>query len=154
MAAKHWWGKRDAVSARLRLEVEAVRNHFEKTFRLVVPKWGLLYWTGDVEINMRDVPQRVHKIKILYPNDYPARPPEAYVLEPEIVSQKHQFTDGQLCLFNPKDGKTYGWNPARSTAATVIGWAVEWLYAYYTWQATGDWPGIEEEIKEETEGGR
>jgi ubiquitin-protein ligase len=141
-----WWGTRSNVSQRLRLEVEAMRAAFGETFRLVVPKWDPLYWEGIVEINMRGIPQRVHTLKIMYPHEYPQRPPEAYVPSPHIYSEKHQFEDGQLCLYNPKDGSTYGWNPSRSTAVTVAGWAIEWIYAYYTWRMTGEWPGIEERI--------
>ena len=54
------------------------------------------------------------------------------------------------CLFNPKDGEQYGWNPSRSTAVTVAAWAVQWLYAYYTWRSTGQWPGIEERVDPNT----
>ena len=34
------------------------------------------------------------------------------MLRPNVYSEKHQYEDGQLCLFNPKDGVTYGWNPS------------------------------------------
>jgi ubiquitin-protein ligase len=141
-----WWGTRQAVSQRLRLEVEAMRAAFEDNFRLVV-KTGAIYWLGAVEVNLKDIPQREHTLKILYPGDYPQRPPEAYVVKPKIYSEKHQFEDGQLCLFNPKDGTGYGWNPSRSTAVTVAAWGVQWLYAYYTWRATGAWPGTEERVR-------
>jgi len=142
-----WWGTRENVSARLRVEVEAMRAAFADTFRLVVKPGQNLYWLGTVEINLKNIPQREHALKILYPASYPDRPPEAYVVKPQIYSEKHQFEDGQLCLFNPKDGETYGWNPSRSTAVTVAAWGVQWLYAYYTWRAIGTWPGIEERVK-------
>jgi len=146
MPKEAWWGTRERVSNRLRLEVEMMRATFADTFRLVVPKRDLLYWVGDVEINLAGIPQRVHTLKIVYPEDYPNRPAEAYVLKPSVYSEKHQYEDGQLCLFNPKDGITYGWNPSTSTAVTVAGWAIQWLYAYYTWRATGVWPGVEERM--------
>jgi len=142
----NWWGTPDKVSPRLRLEVEMMRATFADTFRLVVPKRGLLYWLGDIEINMTGVPQRLHTLKILYPLEYPNRPAEAYVENPLVYSEKHQYEDGQLCLFNPKDGITYGWNPSTSTAVTVAGWAIQWLYAYYTWRLTHVWPGVEEQM--------
>lgn len=145
-----WWGTRENVSPRLRLEVEAMRLTFGNTFKLVVPKYGLLYWEGGVEINLARLRERSHALKILYPADYPSRPAEAYVLSPRIYSPKHQYEDGQLCLFNPKDGENYGWNPGRSTAVTVAAWAIQWIYAYYTWRATGDWPGIEERANPNT----
>lgn len=146
MSRANWWGTPAQVSNRLRLEVEMMRATFADTFRLVVPKRDLLYWIGDVEINLYRIPQRAHTLKILYPAEYPNRPAEAYVLQPNVYSEKHQFEDGQLCLFNPKDGIAYGWNPSTSTAVTVTGWAIEWLYSYYTWRATGDWPGVEEQM--------
>ncbi|GAB1422215.1 hypothetical protein MASR2M15_24320 [Anaerolineales bacterium] len=144
--ATNWWGTKRKVSARLVWEVEAMKASFGKTFRLIVPSDDLLYWEGVVEINMSILDDPRHTLKILYPKQYPNRPAEAYVLSPRIYSQKHQYEDGQLCLFNPTDGEQYGWNPSKSTAVTVCGWAVQWLYAYYTWRATGDWPGIEERV--------
>lgn len=141
-----WWGTRKRVSPRLRLEVEMMRATFGDTFRLVVPRRGDLYWEGDVEINLAGIPQRAHTLRIIYVEGYPNRPAEAYVINPNVYSEKHQFEDGQLCLFNPKDGVTYGWNPSKSTAVTVSGWAIQWLYAYYTWRATGTWPGVEERM--------
>jgi len=144
--ATAWWGTRKRVSARLQLEVAAMRDTFGDTFRLVVPRRGDLYWEGEVELNMSSIRERSHRLHIVYPKGYPNRPAEAYVRKPDIKSRKHQFEDGQLCLFNPRDGKTYGWNPGRSTAVTVTAWAVQWLYAYYTWKATNDWPGLEERV--------
>jgi ubiquitin-protein ligase len=141
-----WWGTRDNVSPRLRLEVEAMRATFGNTFKLNVPPHGLLFWEGLVEINLATLESPYHRLKIVYPAEYPNRPAEAYVLQPRIYSQKHQYEDGQLCLFNPKDGTQYGWNPSKSTSVTVAGWAVQWIYAYYTWRATGDWPGQEERM--------
>ncbi|GAB4548588.1 MAG: hypothetical protein OHK0023_11910 [Anaerolineae bacterium] len=142
-----WWGTRESVSPRLQLEVKVMREAFQDNFRLVVKPGNIIYWLGTVEVNLKGVPVREHTLKILYPSDYPVRPPEAYVVKPKIYSEKHQYEDGQLCLFNPKDGAGYGWNPAKSTAVTVALWGVQWLYAYYTWRATGTWPGIEERVK-------
>jgi hypothetical protein len=145
-----WWGTRKDVSPRLRLEVEAMRAAFDTTFKLTVPQFDPVFWEGTVELNLASLRSPEHTLKIVYPNDYPHRPAEAYVLKPRIYSQKHQYEDGQLCLFNPKDGESYGWNPSRSTAVTVAGWAIQWLYAYYTWRATSEWPGIEERVDPNT----
>ncbi len=153
MAKTPWWGTKRRVSKRLQLEVEMMRATFADTFRLVVPRSGDLYWIGDVEINLKGIPERIHTLKIVYVEGYPNRPAEAYVVKPLVYSEKHQFEDGQLCLFNPRDGVTYGWNPSTSTAVTVAGWAIQWLYAYYTWRATGIWPGIEERMRPQ-KGGR
>ncbi|NDJ85391.1 MAG: hypothetical protein GYB66_05860 [Chloroflexi bacterium] len=144
--AKQWWGTRKNVSPRLRLEVELMQTAFGETFGLEWDPPANLYWIGTIDINLRGLKHRDHTLKIIYPQTYPNRPPEAYILEPSIYSPKHQFEDGQLCLFNPKDGVAYGWNPASSTAVTVVSWAVEWIYSFYTWRATGRWPGTEEQL--------
>lgn len=99
-----WWGSKNNVLARLRLEVGAMRATFDNTFKLIVPPVGALYWEGDVELNLATLESPFHRLKILYPSEYPNRPAEAYVLRPRIYSEKHQYEDGQLCLFNPKDG--------------------------------------------------
>jgi ubiquitin-protein ligase len=146
-----WWGTRRDVSARLQLEVKAMRATFGSTFRLVVPESGdPLYWDGVVEINMARLRHREHRLKIVYPHEYPYKPAEAYLLDPKIISKKHQYVDGQLCLFNPREGERYGWNPAKSTAVTVTAWAIQWIYAYYTWVATEEWPGEEEFVDPNT----
>ncbi len=142
-----WWGTRQSVSPRMEYEFDAMRLAFGDTFKLAVPSLNApIYWLGTVEINMQRVPQREHVLKILYPHEFPERAPEAYIKQPHVYSEKHQFEDGQLCLFNPKDGTGYGWNPSSSTAVTITGWAIQWIYAYYTWKLTGEWPGQEERI--------
>lgn len=144
--ANQWWGTRKNVSPRLRLEVELMRATFGDTFKLHVPRQGNLLWRGNIFINLQGLKEPNHLVKIVYPANYPDRAPEAYIEEPYLYSNKHQFEDGQLCLFNPKDGVTYGWNPAKSTAVTVAGWAIEWIYSFYTWKATDKWPGVEERM--------
>lgn len=86
MSTMPWWGTPRQVSARLRLEVEMMRATFADTFRLVVPQRGDLYWIGDVEINLRGIPERLHTLKIVYIEGYPNRPAEAYVLKPVVYS--------------------------------------------------------------------
>lgn len=151
--AKNWWGTRRTVSPLLHREVEMMQYAFGDTFHLSEQKRPQqLYWIGTIEINLKGLKHRDHVLKIVYPQEYPNRPPEAYIVSPEVYSPKHQFEDGQLCLFNPKDGITYGWNPSSSTAVTVAGWAIEWIYAFYTWRATGRWPGIEERLTKDSFG--
>ena len=139
-----WWGTERNVSSRLRLEVDLMRTTFNDTFQLNVPQNKVLYWQGTVEINLEGIARRDHTLKVVYPQSYPNKPAEAYLLAPLITDSKHQFEDGQLCLFNPKDGVNYGWNPARSTAVTIAGWAIQWIYAHHIWKDTGKWLGMEE----------
>ena len=62
-----WWGSKNNVSARLRLEVEAMRATFDNTFKLIVPLQGALYWEGDVELNLATLESPFHRLKILRP---------------------------------------------------------------------------------------
>src|SRR5215510_7233023 len=55
-----WWGSRSNVSPRLRLEVEAMRATFDNTFKLVVPNMGLLYWEGQIELNLATLDDPFH----------------------------------------------------------------------------------------------
>lgn len=141
---------------------------FEQTFRLDLPKRGKfkgkICWLGRVQINMKTAENPgAHLLRIVYPDKYPTAVPEAYCEKPIIEMTKdiremdrkfpkhkphklHQYFDGELCLFQKRDGVSHGWNPSRSTGATIAGWAIQWLYAYYTWRATGDWPGLEESV--------
>jgi ubiquitin-protein ligase len=135
-----WWKSSENLARRLQLETLAMQAAFGNTFQLKFPDDGPIYWIGKVEVNLTGVSYREHTLKIVYPDSYPSQPPEAYVMQPIIHSEKYQFEDGKLSLFNPKDGPNYGWNPASSTALTITGWAIQWLYAYYTAQALGKWP--------------
>jgi hypothetical protein len=137
-----WWGTRQNVSIRLRMEVKLMNEIFGEIFTLYVPIFGELYWQGTVELNLQGVSQRQHTLKIVYPEDYSNRPPEAYVLSLQIQSEIYQHKNGKLSLFNPKDGPSSGWNPSSSTAITIAGWSIQWLYCYYTWKLTGTWPEV------------
>lgn len=143
---RQWWGTRKNVSPRLQAEANLMQKVFGKTFQLEFDPPNRLYWIGTVDINLTGIRYRAHTLKVIYPHEYPQYPPESYIVSPHIYSPKHQFEDGQLCLYNPKDGITYGWNPASGTAIDVAGWSIEWIYAFYVWKSTGRWPGIEERL--------
>ena len=130
--AAAWWGTRTRVSARLQLEVAVMRDTFPDTFRLNVPTQGELYWEGVVELNLSSIPQRRTCCTLSTRRGIRTGRRKRMCASRRLSALKHQFKDGQLCLFNPRDGERYGWNPGRSTAVTVAGWAVQWLYAYYT----------------------
>jgi ubiquitin-protein ligase len=142
-----WWGTRGNVSERLKVEVLTMQTAFGDTFKLTVPLVGELYWSGTIELNLTKLAHRAHTLKIIYPNNYPVSAPYVYIVEPRIWSPQYQLNDGKLSLFNPVDGHKYGWYPATGTATTIVGWAIHWLYAYHTWQFTGNWPEIFEGIE-------
>ena len=84
--AKKWWGTRKNVTPRLRLEVELMQSAFGDTFHLEWKRPHDLYWIGTVEVNLKGLKHRDHILKIVYPQEYPNRPPEAYIVSPEVYS--------------------------------------------------------------------
>src|SRR5579862_8480961 len=135
-----WWGTRENVSSRLEKEYIAMLERFRKTFSLTVPERGELFWTGTVYLNLSGIKVREHTLRIVYPTRFPYVAADCYIVQPRIVPEKFQYEDGHLSLFNPKEGVDYGWNPSRSTASTIAIWGIEWLYSYYVYKITGNWP--------------
>ena len=80
-------------------------------------------------------------IKIEYPSDYPASPPDIYVKTTLPSETPHLLSGKRMCWFYPgsKSNKNR-WNPARDTAAVAVGVAHRWLMAFLIWDATGKWP--------------
>ena len=126
---------------------------FGNTFKLVVPpRRGLVFWRGVVEINMR----------MSRFSSFQSEHTLGYCLSQrniQIVQQKHIVASRKFIVksINMKMGScvcstqkmvsNMVGTPANRRAVTVTGWAVQWLYAYYTWRSTGQWPGIEERIR-------
>ena len=151
-----WWGTPKKTSRLLRLEVEVMKRAYGDTFQLNLIDWEdrnkkkdkRICWVGTVHINM-DVPgnPKDHTLQIVYPSKYPNVAPEAYPIDPVIEpipgAKNHIYPSGELCLYDPRKNKREGWNPSNSTGVTIAGWAIQWFYAYYTWKATGKWPGDE-----------
>lgn len=86
------------------------------------------------------------EFRIEYPSNYPASAPRAIVQKPRLVLFTPHIWRGALCLFNPSDGREYGWNPNTGTGATIALWAIEWVRAYLYWHRTSKWPGIQETV--------
>jgi len=130
-----------ANPARLLMERKAVESRFPQ-FALVRDGEQLV-WMGKLTTNRGEV----YEIALYYPDDFPISPPRVFPIVPTITSWKneaagelkHQYADGALCLYDPKD-RTFNQN---STAATVIAVAAAWLFAYETWLDSGEWPGLE-----------
>jgi hypothetical protein len=70
------------------------------------------------------------------------QPPMVRVLQPQLVPDAdgalpHFYhTTQSLCLY--ERGDWYSWMPI---ANTIVPWAIEWLYFYELWLATGCWFG-------------
>jgi hypothetical protein len=87
---------------------------------------------------------QTYVLKVVYPKDYPGNPPLAYLVEPARgwLSTPHMYpVTAELCLFRPDDGRSYGWDPSRSTGATIMSWAIQWVRAFRHWEREGAWPG-------------
>jgi ubiquitin-protein ligase len=140
-----WWGSKESVSQRLIIESKLMRESFGTTFKMIVPAddSGCLVWEGVVNINFEGLKRTDHRIRIECPRGYPDDAPQVRLINPAISTGMHQWDANVLCLFNPREGKNYGWNPARSTCVTAASWGIQWLYAFYTWKKTGEWPGDE-----------
>ena len=144
------------TSKLLQFEVEVMKRAYGDTFQLELVGWEdktgrvekRISWLGTVHINIEapDNP-REHVLQIVYPPKYPNVAPEAYSVRPLIKplpgSKNHIYPSGELCLYDPRKHKKEGWNPSNGTGVTIAGWAIQWYYAYYTWKATGVWPGEE-----------
>lgn len=85
-----------------------------------------------------------YTIKVVFLHDHPAEAPKAFPVGSNMrwwSNSPHRYGDGSLCLFKPSDGRTHGWDPARSTGATIISWSIQWVQAFRHWQQTNRWPG-------------
>jgi len=130
----HWYLQK-RLQARLVAEVEAVRERFP-AFALKKSQEGDLFWVGELETNFGSR----YRVKISYPPTYPNRPPAAFVVHPKLNPSPHTYGENsQLCLFDPNEGHSRGFDPNGTTAATVIAWVGEWLACYEVFLQTGQW---------------
>ncbi len=85
----------------------------------------------------------VFKLQILYTSDFPGKEPQANYLSPDVSGSLHLFVSGnKLCLHNHSSANS-GWDPARSTAATIAVWSIQWARAWLSWKLTGSWPEVQ-----------
>jgi len=64
------------------------------------------------------------------------------IVEPELVpNAPHVILGRRPCLYLPAQGRPHGYDPATTTAATLVAWTALWIHAYETWVSTGAWPG-------------
>jgi hypothetical protein len=121
---------------RLAAEIEAMRRFPQ--FEMWVER-ETLGWSGLLVSALE--PSNRYRIRLIYPGNYPDHPPEVAIVEPEIRPAPHLLDGRRPCLFRPGG---HGYEPARTTAATMIAWTALWIHAYETWRQTGEWPGSED----------
>jgi hypothetical protein len=118
---QRWYAWHDSNPLRLVKESEAMESRFP-AFQLHHLPAGLT-WVGSLP---RQNLTRGYKISIVYPEDFPARPPKVFILQPKVIAPKHQYSDGSLCLMYPGDGS---WQ-TNTTAVQIVAMASAWLFCY------------------------
>jgi len=134
-AGLDWWA--DPYGTwRLAAEFEAMQRFPE--FRLRARR-GMLAWEGSL-VSALDGGAS-YRIELTYPSRYPDEPPQVEIVAPELdAGTPHLLPLNRPCLYW-YNGVSNGYDPARTTAATMIAWTALWIHAYETWQRTGKWPG-------------
>ena len=133
-----WWQTRYG-HWRLSVEREAMKRF--PGFDLSV--WRLddrLCWTGQLRSGFD--PDRRYLVSVIYRDRFPDEPPEVAFERPQLSEGTPHLLHAQRpCLYRPVEGTSNGYDPARTTAATLVSWTALWIHAYETWKATGRWPG-------------
>jgi hypothetical protein len=131
-----WWWETEYGQWRLVAELEAMRRSFPhfRTFRTQ----GVLCWEGVLASAV--TPGKRYCVRMTYPHGFPDETPIPTIEAPRLHPDAPHLLDGNRpCLF--RDGGREGYDPARTTAATLVAWTALWIHAYETWLETGRWPG-------------
>lgn len=126
---------------RLAAESEAMRRFPD--FSVCLPEGGALTWAGILRSTFNR--RRRYLVKVTYPNRFPHEAPVVTIEKPVLNrNAPHLLGCNRPCLYRGTNGPRNGYDPARTTAATLVAWTALWIHAYETWKATGTWPGSEE----------
>lgn len=138
-APEPWW-RTPYGEWRLRVELEAMRRF--PGFALSALELGRLSWRGEV-FSSFDLVRR-YAVRVTYPDRFPDEAPEVRFEKPDFPEGTPHLLEGSRpCLFRPAQGPRHGYDPARTTAATLVSWTALWTHAYETWLSTDVWPGSE-----------
>ncbi len=126
---------------RLAAEAEAMQRF--PSFKLHLPEGGNLTWAGILRSTFNR--RKRYLVKVTYPDRFPHEAPVVTIEKPALVEKTPHLLSGKRpCLYRGEYGPRNGYDPARTTAATLVAWTALWIHAYETWQATDTWPGREE----------
>jgi len=123
---------------RLVLEFNAMRERWGTTPRLCSDKKRKrLWWEVPVKVE-----NNVFQIKIIYPQDYPASPPDIFIITRLPEDTPHLYEGQEMCWMYPDETKhnRNRWSPAHDTAALAVGVAHRWFLAFLIYDATKQWP--------------
>ena len=137
-----WW---NTPYGRWRLEAEerAMRERFPG-FETVLVEEGLsderaIAWRGWLQSGLPDGDR--YLVYVAYCAGFPDMAPTVIIAEPEFSGPTPHLLFGQApCLFD-YSGSARGYDPASTTAATLVAWTALWIHAYEIWRQTGAWPG-------------
>lgn len=134
-----WW-ETPHGQWRLRAEAEAMRRFPE--FHALGREDGFLAWVGWLKSSLHH--ENAYLVSVVYPRGFPDEAPEVVIHGPAIPSgTPHLLSGNRPCLYMPSEGPRHGYDPARTTAATLVAWTALWIHAFETWQDTCEWPGEE-----------
>ena len=126
---------------RLAAESEAMKRF--PGFSLRLPEGAALTWAGILRSSFNR--RKRYLVTVTYPNRFPHEAPVVTIEKPALHQKTPHLLSGQHpCLYRGLHGPRNGYDPARTTAATLVAWTALWIHAYETWKATGSWPGSEE----------
>lgn len=133
-----WW---ETPYGRWRLEVETRAMERFPDFRLY-ERQGSVVWVGELRSSLPS--RRRYVVAVTYPAWFPDEAPSVSIEHPQLTQgTPHLLEAKRPCLYQSSDGSRSGYDPARTTAATLVAWTALWIHAYETWQWTGSWPGRE-----------
>lgn len=133
-----WW-QSEYGTWRFEAEARAMRRFPRFTMHYVEKR---LTWQGWLQSAL---PQgRRYLVYVTYPECFPDEPPIVEIAYPMLPSEgvPHLLSQQRPCLYH--GGLRDGYDPARTTAATLVAWTALWIHAFETWRATGSWPGAED----------
>lgn len=116
---------------RLDIERKAMRQAFPEATLLRVDSDGTLGWRVGIVID-----ETVYDVVMIYPENYPYRILDIYVIGPELDSNQtpHMHPDGSLSLSSTRE-----WKPSYTAVRGVL-LAAKWLEGKERYQAKGVWP--------------
>ena len=81
-------------------------------------------------------------LKIVFPEDYPASPPDIVICEQMPPNTPHVLPGNRMCWRYPDEQKRSRnmWSPSRDTAAMCVSVAQKWFYAFLVWISIREWP--------------
>jgi len=78
-----------------------------------------------------------YQVKIRYRKK---RDPKVFVLKPEILSFKHRYSDGSLCIYKQSE---FNWREDKLISKYIVPLIASWLYFNEIYLLTGKWYGPE-----------